>query len=138
MPVAEWTCIGKRRTVDGKLGVWFVDADGKEHGIIPRAHSAFRHARPGQVFSVETTDDGKVKTDNARYLRLEQSERVEGWIVESAAEEVRQEAISRTKKTGEEQTIKTMLEPIREIYQKQITPAGRAAVLMSVMEAITR
>lgn len=134
--MAEWVCIGKRRAQGGGLATFFLEPDGKEHGYAFKKYKGvLKFARPGSVYEVETAD-GKFVSE--KFVRTEKSERVEQWIVESEAAEALAESEARAKKAGQEQTIAVMLEPIREIYHKSITPAQRRAVLMSVMEAITR
>lgn len=131
MAAEEWICIGKRQASKGGLATFFLTPDGQEKGYVFKARHVAHFARPGMVFSII---DGKF----GGYVRTEKSERVEQWIVESEAVEAHEEADRRSKKAAEQQTIKLMVEPIRQVYDKCITPAQRRAVLMSVMEAITR
>src|SRR5258708_7761356 len=134
--MVEWVCIGKRRAAKGGLATFFLEPDGIERGYAFKKYKGIlKYGRPGSVYDVELDGDS-IKT--VKFLRMEKSERVEQWIVESEAAEAVFASEARIKKAGEEQTIAVMVEPIREIYHKQITPAQRRAVLMSVMEAITR
>ena len=133
----EWTCVGKRRTTDNKLALFFLTPEGKERGFVPKK-GLLRFARPGAVYAIKLNEEGKVLLADASYIRTEDSDRVKGWIVESEAEEASFEAERMVKKAGQDATLAAMLAPIREQYQKTFVPAKRRAILMAVMEAITR
>lgn len=131
--------MGKRITTKDQLATFFMSPDGSERGyVLKPKHSVLAYARPGGVYVVELNDEGKLIPSSGRFKTTEQSERVDEWVVESEACEAQFESKRRAKREQENQTIKNLIEPIRTIYHQKITPAQRRAVLMSVMEAITR
>lgn len=135
MATQEWVCIGKRMTTKNTLANFFLTPDDGEKGYSKPKNVMLKTARPGSVLAV-TVEDGLLH--DIKFLRTEHSERVDEWIAESEAVEAEFERDRLAKREGTEQTIKRMVEPIRVVYQSCITPAQRRAVLMSVMEAITR
>jgi hypothetical protein len=110
--------------------------EGQEKGYKLKAKSVFRFARPGAVYSVELNDEGRI-TD-ARYARQSTDERLHEWIMLSETAEAEVEAVNMAKKLSQSATFRALMDEVKVIYNKQITPAGRRAVLACVMEAIAR
>jgi hypothetical protein len=136
MATVEWTCIGKREAQGGGLATFFMTPEGQEKGYKLKAKSVFRFARPGAVYSVELNDEGRI-TD-ARYARQSTDERLHEWIMLSETAEAEVEAVNMAKKLSQSATFRALMDEVKVIYNKQITPAGRRAVLACVMEAIAR
>lgn len=137
----RWTFVGRRITAKQKLGAFFIDAEGQEHGFLTKDRYVI-----GGEYDVVVTAEGRYRLPKVLAAPVaEGDERVAGWVLEdrlAQQEEVKIARLKRDNKEGimeaEEAFRSLTLAQLGERYAKTIGRGRKAALLAQIIEEITR